>query len=192
MWFGIGNLFKWPNWTNDNSTGVHFHENSISHKFYTRYREHFNRLLHLQRKQRITLLFAVTNLVRNMLYALFLLGPPTEQFCFFYLGHFRRLPFDWRTPFGYSLALLFECVTLFYLCSMMIPQLCVALGASWWVDIYVNRIIHKLNNLNVVLRSGSQAHQEDYSLIHPIEPRDFHNIAQSISQVKQFSSNYEW
>lgn len=101
--------------------------------------------------------------------------------------YFQRLPFDWQTPFGYFMALTFEFVSFLTSYSMLMPQWCLTLGSSWWIDIYINAIIHKLDEIDV-LSNGSHADGKDHSLVQRQIRTIFCDIIQEISQVKEFSS----
>lgn len=65
---------------------------------------------------------------------------------FFYT--FERLPFDWQTPFGYSLATSFVFASFFCLAANIASTACFVIGIYWWIKFFIAEIIQNLKNLN--------------------------------------------
>lgn len=60
---------------------------------------------------------------------------------------FRRLPFDWKTPLGYSLANIFLSVSLFGQFLGTIATVCLSAGFSWLLISFAESITNDVKNL---------------------------------------------
>lgn len=62
-----------------------------------------------------------------------------------------RLPFNWKTPFGYLATLCFEFIALYFAISTVVPVVCLAIGLNWWIYLLIDEIqinVKFLNKLN--------------------------------------------
>lgn len=89
-----------------------------------------------------------------------------------------RLPFNWKTPFGYLIALLFETVAMFGVNLGSVPIGCFLLGTCWLVMAFVDDIINDISILNGYGKSMRDAWK--------VKPQ-FHFIVQNIADAKQLS-----
>lgn len=100
-----------------------------------------------------------------------------------YLFHtFWRLPFDWRTPLGYLLAIVFEIVSFFGVISNVSPSACFAIGSYMWAKhMFVTEIIKNVNDLNALIINS---HRRNIRAMQKL----FNNILQDFSDIKELSA----
>lgn len=98
------------------------------------------------------------------------------MFCY----DFFRLPFDWRTPFGYLVAIAFEFVSIFGIFSNAAPSACFAIGASIWMNAFLTGIAQNVNDLNAMNYNPKHKNFKEMK-------KRFSDIIQDFSDVKEFS-----
>lgn len=99
-----------------------------------------------------------------------------------FLFHFWRIPFDWRTPFGYLVAITFEFISFFGVISTVSPSVCFAIGSYMWAKhIFVTEIIQNINNLNEMNINSSK---RDIRAMRKL----FSDIVQDFSDIKELSA----
>lgn len=118
--------------------------------------------------------------VQNEMYLIFI-KPSGDGKIIFLVVVFRRLPFNWRTPLGYLMATTFEFVSLFGIVPNIAPSACFAIGASVWVNSFVNDIAQDVNDMNAMHNHLKQ--QRDFNAMN----RRFIAIIQDFSDAKEFS-----
>lgn len=58
-------------------------------------------------------------------------------FLLFYLFRIRRLPFNWRTPFGYFVAMFLECIGSYSNLLITFVMICFYFGSCWLISLFV-------------------------------------------------------
>lgn len=66
-----------------------------------------------------------------------------------FIAHFCRLPFNWRTPIGYLIALAAECTAINSATFGFTPVISFFVGSGWFVIGIVKDITNDLGELNV-------------------------------------------
>lgn len=89
-----------------------------------------------------------------------------------------RLPFNWRTPHGYLIALIFESIASFTVGSFVVPPICFFIGSCFLITSFVNDITVKIAHLHVNKRSEGRNQRIEEDLI---------NIIDDISEVNELS-----
>lgn len=69
--------------------------------------------------------------------------------------HFR-LPFNWKTPVGYSIVLAFESIVLSSIGLTCVPLISFIVGSCWLTNSFVKDIASDLINFNVKKKRGTQ------------------------------------
>lgn len=98
-------------------------------------------------------------------------------FHFFFLQ--KRLPFNWKTPIGYALSIVFvmlitKCV---FICVM--PTLCFTLGCGMLTKAFIEHLITDFNMFNKKIRK----HPDHLKQL----KQDFCSIARTFSELKELS-----
>lgn len=95
-----------------------------------------------------------------------------ENFC-------SRFPFEWKTPFGYFVAILMETVAMFWGNMILVPTGCFLIGSCWFVMAFIDDIINDLITLD---NYGKWRGNLAWKL-----RQQFYFIAQNIADAKQLS-----
>ena len=90
---------------------------------------------------------------------------------------FERLPFDWKTPFGYLLAISAQAAGYFCICSNAPPVIGYMIGSCWLFISFIEDITTEFLLLN---SSEASSNQNDKEF-----KENFCNIIQLYSDVKQ-------
>lgn len=90
----------------------------------------------------------------------------------------HRLPFDWKTPHGYLIALILESIVSFTAGSIVVPPVCFVIGACLLITTFVNNIAAEVPHLNVNKRSDGK---------NQALKSHFCNVIRDIADAKQFS-----
>lgn len=69
-----------------------------------------------------------------------------------------RLPFNWRTPFGYLIALCIECMAVFSIILTTIPLVCFFIGSCWLCIAFAKDITNDLSLWNLGGLTSNQSH----------------------------------
>lgn len=93
------------------------------------------------------------------------------------------MPFDWQTPFGYFLALSFQCVAVYFGALIFVPLMSSLIGSALLLRAFVVDISNDLSFLNVDFQQQQQINDDCCREI--IE--QFINVIQELSLVKQLS-----
>lgn len=89
-----------------------------------------------------------------------------------------RLPYDWKTPLGYSLAMLEQSIAAYSSCASVVSMGSFFIGCCWLIISFVKDITNELNLLNDNATSG----QSDGKLL-----MDFIKVVKRHANVKQLS-----
>lgn len=90
-----------------------------------------------------------------------------------------RLPFDWKNPIGYLLALIYISTTLFFALSCVDSVLCLAIGSSWIASELVDGITDDVRVMNGLKRKTTVNRQQLNKL--------FCFVLEDFSNVKELS-----
>lgn len=82
-------------------------------------------------------------------------------------------------PFGYLIAIILIYVSAFISFYCIIPTICVVIGSSCLIQVFIERLVNDVNNLNELAKMADEKHNEMIEL--------FHKIVQDFSDVKQLS-----
>lgn len=104
--------------------------------------------------------------------------------CFFFLK--KRLPFDWRTPFGYLIALFIECMAVFSIIQTTIPLTCFFIGSCWILAAFAKDITSDLSGWNVGRLLGQRPAIDKMRLCHIVQ---IHSDTKQLSVEKTFNSS---
>lgn len=98
------------------------------------------------------------------------------SFCLF------SLPFDWKTPIGYSLAIFSFCIVTYVLTSGIVPIVCFFIGSSELFMSFNRDLTSDVKHLNKLGRKSTndESHREIQQF--------FVNIVVNFSTVKQLSA----
>lgn len=88
-----------------------------------------------------------------------------------------RLPFNWRTPLGFIVVLLYQILVAYLVGLLFIPILCFLVGSCFLLKIFVEDTTKDLNRLNMSKMYGNNKEVKEI----------FCNIAQDFSNLKQLS-----
>lgn len=95
---------------------------------------------------------------------------------------FSRMPFDWRTPFGYFWYLAFYGFGMVCVVLTAMPTMCLLVGCCWLFSAFAKDITNDLYFLNMSLRPNSQRNDR-------LEfRRDFCQLVQLHSDAKELSA----
>lgn len=72
---------------------------------------------------------------------------------FYFISLLFRLPFDWKTPFGYLIALLAEFATVHSSSFLFSPVASFFIGSAWLLICFIQDITSDLADLNVITTS---------------------------------------
>lgn len=92
-----------------------------------------------------------------------------------------RLPFNWKTPHGYLIALFLESIASFTVGSIIVPPICIVIGSCFLVSSFVNDMAVKMPKLDVKKRPNGKSQEIK---------KHFCNIIGNISDAKQLSFFY--
>lgn len=95
------------------------------------------------------------------------------------LGSNLRYPFNWRTPFGYGVALLSQCGSSFVILYNICPIICFLIGTCWVLIGCCEDISNELPHLNTIKEPRRNGCGELKASIC--------SVAQMLADVKQFS-----
>lgn len=95
--------------------------------------------------------------------------------------HFRRLPFNWKTPLGYSIAIAFEGATLHSVTLGFTPIFCIFLGSAWLEIAFIEDIANDLAEVNSSIDASNGNKRRDLT-------ERFCYIIRFYSDAKQLSS----
>lgn len=101
-----------------------------------------------------------------------------------FLMHFSdvqisRLPFNWKHPFGYAVALSLQCIDAYYAAICGVSLTCYSVGSCYMLTTFVNDITNDLS----VLSSKTITSDANYEQ----KAKQFNNIVQEFSTVKELS-----
>lgn len=105
-------------------------------------------------------------------------GLPFEFSTSFY-PRFVRVPFDWKTPFGYLIVSIGVAVSMFVILSVFVPLLCFTIGSTLTAIFLTDDIVNNLIIFNNFTKKSTE-HLEETK-------QHLCNIIQDFSQTKQFS-----
>lgn len=101
-----------------------------------------------------------------------------------------RLPFNWKTPGGYFIALCAECIAVFVELFSSSTMLCFSVGSCWLFITIVRDITNDLTYLNCNKISASNIQTKKVQFYHIIE---FYSDAKQLSfQTTYFDPNWVW
>lgn len=92
-----------------------------------------------------------------------------------------RLPFNWKTPVGYFVALLMQCIEILYMTSAGVPVLCFLFHSCQLMEAFVQDISEGISHLNINKPTSADRSQSQIAAI-------FIDFVENISTVKQLSS----
>lgn len=102
-----------------------------------------------------------------------------------FLFYLFRLPFNWRTPFGYFIALLAQCFAAISTLFCGTSTVCFLIGSCWLIGSFLKDLRNDvLIHLNRVEKMRSQRNAA--KLV-----EHFHDIIQDHSDVKRFVSEFK-
>lgn len=93
---------------------------------------------------------------------------------------FSRLPFDWKTPFGYFLASIFFAGAIYCLLFGIIPVVCLFVGSCWLFISFAKDMTNEISKLN------ASAKAKDYCEL----KRRFSKLIEMHVDVKKFSESF--
>lgn len=113
-----------------------------------------DQLFHSEAWQRF-LLFTISNFVRNFssINEICFRDITKHGLCGFVLFHTKRMPFNWKTLFGYPFAWLMEYATVSSVFLVLCPNICITGCMSWLIIAITKDIQSDLSLLNVPGRS---------------------------------------
>lgn len=94
-----------------------------------------------------------------------------------------RLPWNWKTPLGYSLGFFLEGCALLFSTLLSITIICFFVGSSWIIITFVGDITKDLKYLNIDKPNDSNEH-------HTAAQQPFYNIVKLYADVKELSNNF--
>lgn len=92
----------------------------------------------------------------------------------------NRLPFNWRTPFGYAIALCLQAIGTYCTSADGIPVVCSMIGCCWLLKTFVQDITHDLAQF-----VANDIFQGSFDRSETME--HFTNVVKSFTIVKQLS-----
>lgn len=92
---------------------------------------------------------------------------------------FARLPFNWKTPFGYFIAMVIFAEVTFYILCCGVIGVCLLVGSCWLIQTIVQDISHDVNDFNVSKKKWNQNRME--------MKIKFNNFIDDFSYAKQLS-----
>lgn len=99
-----------------------------------------------------------------------------------FLFVYFRLPFDWKTPFGYFIALFLEIPALYTMLFNALTLLCLFFGSSWIFIQFAEDITNDLKQL----KRNKETDRNDRIL-----KKHFFSAVQFYSDAKQLSPNFK-
>lgn len=93
---------------------------------------------------------------------------------------FSRLPFNWRTPIGFAVALLGSYIAIYAVLLSIGPILSFFIGACWFIVVFAKDVTNDLSQFNAA---------ELRLLSHAELKKRFTLVIQQLSDVKQLSKN---
>lgn len=96
--------------------------------------------------------------------------------------HFDRMPFNWKTPIGFLVIFLFQCVNVNNAAMIVTPTMCFFVGSCILLKSLIEDITNDLNSLNQDEQKMSKLDKRK-----KIAKEDFCYVIQEFSDVKQLS-----
>lgn len=90
-----------------------------------------------------------------------------------------RLPFNWKTPFGYVIAMIIFAEVTFYILCCGVIGVCLLFGSCWLIQSIVQDIAHDMNALDVPKKKWQQNRMEMRIM--------FNNLIDDFSHAKELS-----
>lgn len=100
----------------------------------------------------------------------------------FFFRFILRFPFNWKTPLGYLIALLFETIAQFCVQVMQVPISCFFIGTCWFAMAFIDDILNDVTILNGYAKRMRNAWKVQ---------KQFYFIVQNIADVQQLSIKLE-
>lgn len=97
-----------------------------------------------------------------------------------YLSIRKRLPFDWKTPLGYSIALVLQAIGTYCTSVCGVPSLCSMIGCCCLLATFVEDITNDLANFETNDMFEASLHRNEIV-------EHFKNAVKSFVAVKQLS-----
>lgn len=93
-----------------------------------------------------------------------------------------RLPFDWRTPFGYSIALFIQSVQAFCALLPTAPSFCFFGTTCWTFTVFIQDISNDWNSFNKAAQHSNTDHKKSI--------KTFCRILQDFTEIKEMSGRF--
>lgn len=92
---------------------------------------------------------------------------------------FSSLPFNWKQPFGYAIALMMQCIQAYYSVMAGVVMSCYLIGSCFLLKSFINDITNDVSVLNfeAITSDGKYG----------LKIKHFINIVQEFSTVKELS-----
>lgn len=107
------------------------------------------------------------------------------------------MPFNWKTPLGYLIALLFECISSYYAALFLVPLLCFLFGSCFLLRSFVKDITNDLSLLNACTTSAKPKNKSGTNKNLTNTKRNdekieqiFRNSIQCHTELKQLSCDF--
>lgn len=95
----------------------------------------------------------------------------------------HRIPFDWKTPFGYLAVWIFMYASLLSATFCITPILCLSFGSAWLVQSFANAITSDLNEFNDLIEKSNKHHCNSLN-------KHFCTIIQDFSELKKLRADF--
>lgn len=93
-----------------------------------------------------------------------------------------RLPFNWKSPVGYFVALLMQCIEILYMTSAGVPVLCFLFQSCQLMEAFVQDISEGISHLDINRSTPNSAYESQSQVA-----ASFVDFINNISTVKQLS-----
>ena len=100
---------------------------------------------------------------------------------FWFFLFILRLPFNWRTTYGYPIALFIQCSQTFCAVFPIAPTLCVFVGSCWFFTAFAKDISIDFHNFKANARHLNKHPKKMFTT--------FCNILKNFSDIKQLSKS---
>lgn len=97
-----------------------------------------------------------------------------------YIFYYNRLPFNWKTPLGYTTAYLFGCISVYTIICSILPTICLTVGSYWLNKAIIKDIIMDYRILN---DKASDINQKEMLEL-------FCKVIEDMSDSKQLSDRF--
>lgn len=101
----------------------------------------------------------------------------------FQTNFFLRLPFNWRTPHGYLIALSIESIVITCIIFSSFPHICFFIGSCWSISSFMDDIHSDLAVLIVTKKRLNRNDEKKFK-------QTISNIVQDVTDAKELSSNF--